>query len=265
MNTLLLTYLSERDLSAGHTGNLARTVRFYSDFVGSEPERFDYQTVNAFLSSIIATRSRETAKLYRRGIVTLWNYQAQRGLCEYPNTRRIKQIKSQLDPPRAFSLDEIERLIEAAGELQGSYPWGKRSLYWQALVSGALACGLRRGDLFRLPRSVQDGKRFSIRENKTGLVYTRQLSRDAALRLRKLPQQELAYPWRYTRTSFAKTWRSIIKRAEMQGQFKWLRRSFVTYSGWRHVDPKISRRHYIDTRLIQENVPVVEIPAKASG
>lgn len=194
MNTLLLTYLGERDLSAGHAGNLARTVRFYSEFVGSEPERFDYQTVNAFLSRIIDTRSRETAKLYRRGIVTLWNYQAECGLCEYPNTRRIKQIKSQLDPPRAFSLDETERLIEAAGELQGSYPWGKRSLYWQALISGALACGLRRGDLLRLPRSIQDGQKFTIRESKTGMIYTRQLSPDATARLRKLPDQPLAYP-----------------------------------------------------------------------
>jgi len=260
LRNLLTQYSTERDLSVGHENNLRRALRFYGDYIGREPICFDYETVNLFLSSILRTRSRETAKLYRRCIVTIWNYAADCGQCEHPITRRIKRIRSQLDPPRAFSVEDVARLIDAAGTLPGVYPWGTRADYWQALISGGVACGLRRGDLFRLPRSIDDGRPFSIVESKTGLQETRKLSQDAVARLRRLPvDNSLAYPWRYTRTSFRKTWLSICRRAEITGQFKMLRRSWVTYTGWRHRDPSVSRRYYVDTRLVDEPVPVVEL------
>ena len=257
---LLAEYGVERDLSIGHESNLRRALRFYGDYIGRDPIHFEYDSVNLFLTSILRTRSRETAKLYRRDLITIWNYAADRGHCDYPVTRRIKRIRSTLDPPRAFALDDVAKLIEAAETLTGEYPWGPRADYWPALISGAVACGLRRGDLFRVPRSIDDGRPFSITESKTGLQETRQLSQDAVARLRKLPSDNsLAYPWQYTRTSFRKTWLSICRRAEITGQFKMLRRSWVTYTGWRHRDPNVSRKYYVDTRLVDEPVPVVEL------
>lgn len=260
MQNLLAKYAIERDLSIGHESNLRRALRYYSDYIGRDATCFEYDSVNAFLSRLVKTRSRETAKLYRRSIITIWNYAADCGHCDYPITRRIKRIKSALPPPRAFSIEEVNKLIAAAETLSGNYPWGRRSDYWSAIISGALACGLRRGDLFRVPRSVENGTAFMIRENKTGITETRQLSQDAIQRLRRLPRQNsLAYPWGYNRNTFCKTWRTICRGAGVTGQFKMLRRSWVTYSGWRHRDPSVSRKYYIDARLIDEPIPIVEL------
>ena len=258
-------YVAERDLSNGHAENLRRTVRYYCDYIGREPDEFEYETVNRFLTNMIDRTSRSTARLHRRGIVTIWNSMSERYGCEYPVSLRIKQIRVAHDPPKAFSVEQIGLLRESAASLGGDYEGCPRSVFWQATISLAFETGFRRGDLFRLPRSIEDGERFTLRESKTGQIQVRQVSEQTAELLRSMPPNPLALPWTLNPSTFTKTFNKIRDRAELDGQFKWLRRAFVTYSGWRHCDPAISRRHYIDATLVEEPVPTVPEITSSKG
>lgn len=243
MLTIVEQYIAERDLCPLYAAHLRRTARMYG------MRHFSYTSVNDWLTSISGTRSPQTVNDYRRMILTLWNYAADQGLTGYPVARKVRRFRSSLPVPTAFTRSQIERLAEASDCLTGVYPTGvARSDYWRALVVGAYDLGFRRGDLVALPYSISNGRPFAWREHKTQQVQVRQLSAIGCKYVQRY-RHRLAYPWGCSWTTFANDWRRLCRSAGVSGQFRWLRRSYVTYSGWRHVDPRVSRDYYIDPSI----------------
>jgi len=242
LKKLVKRYNSERDNCHQYQESLARAVNRYREFTGLN--QFEYESVNEWLTNLQQHVSNHTVKNYRRYAITLWTYAATLDLCEYPDPRRIKQVKVTNPAPQAWSPEQVMRLVHVAP-----------NAWWKAVIIAGYDTGLRRGDLLRLPRTIENGQRFVIVERKTRQSETRQLSDRGAELLRRLPENELAFPWDKSLTTFGRQFAQIVDAAELTGTFKYLRRTFVTLSGWRHADPGISKKHYIDPTLVDEPVP----------
>lgn len=253
LDTQLQRYILSRDVGKGHADNLRRALFMLQEFADKPLDELSANLVNEWLSALLESgRSRQTVKLYRRSILTLWNHLGDIDFQEYPITRRIKRIKAPVPAPVAFRPEQVQELIKAASTLSGTY-YGlgiARGVWWPAMIASAYDTGLRRGDLFRLPYHISCGNPFSIVESKTGATEVRQLSKFTCGLIRKYAHHR-AHPWDMAKSSFAKGWKAIIKKVEFDGQFKMLRRSFVTLTEWRHADPTVSRRHYIDPTMIE--------------
>lgn len=251
LDSQLQRYILSRDISKGHADNLRRALFMLQEFANRPLDEFSTTLVNEWLTAMLDSgRSRQTAKLYRRSILTIWNYLGDIEFQEYPIPRRIKQIKGSVPAPVAFRPEQVQELIKAASTLGGTYEVSgiPRGQWWPAMIASAYDTGLRRGDLWTLPHAISHGNPFAIVESKTGATEVRQLSRFTCDLIRQYDHRQ-AHPWGLANSSFAKGWKAIIKKVDFDGQFKMLRRSFVTLTEWRHADPTVSRRHYIDPTI----------------
>lgn len=252
LDNQLSRYIMSRDIGKGHADNLRRALFKLQSFAGKPLDELDTVLVNEWLSALLESgKSRQTVKLYRRSILTIWNHLGDIDYQEYPISRRIKQVKAPVPAPVAFRPEQVQELIKAASTLNGTYHaiGIERRVWWPAMIASAYDTGLRRGDLFRLPHGISYGNPFAIVESKTGATEVRQLSQYTCGLIRRYEHHQ-AHPWEMAKSSFAKGWRGIIKKVDFDGQFKMLRRSFVTLTEWRHADPAVSRRHYIDRTMI---------------
>jgi len=251
LTELVECYISENDICSLYEDHLRRAVRYLHDYVGRPLEHFPLNSINSFLDATVQRTSRNNAINYRRQIITLWNYAAELGECEYPNTRRIRRIKPDYPPPTAPTKPQIRQLVDAAGELKGEYEGvGSRSHYWQAIIVGAFDLGFRKGDMLSLPRDIVDGEPFSWKESKTGQVQCRQLSPLGCSLLGGLNHPTTAYHWPRGLTTWRNTWNTIRQTSGVDFPFKSLRRSHGTYAGTLgHRDSKVFHRHYLDQTI----------------
>ena len=256
LKKLVKKYCQSHDICQAYADQLRRALRCYVAFLGRDPGKFSYKHLNEFLSDLTDKCSPITVINYRRNLLTIWFHGAELGICETPMPRRVRKPKHAMPAPKAFSVADVRTLIEVAGELRGKYAHCTRASYWKAVIAAGYCTGLRRGDLLQLPRSIENGERFSVVESKTGQTQIRQLSEQACRLLRYVPDTgRPAYGWDHSISCFSRTFDQIVSTAGLVGTFKYLRRSFVTYSGWRHSDPSVSRKHYIDPLLVDEPVP----------
>lgn len=245
-------YILERDNCQAYNEHLRRAIRYLGDYFGEDAavHHLTYEKVNAWLDRQLKIRSKHSVQNYRRMILTIWNHCAEKNLCEWPASKRVKRIRTPRSRPQAFTPDEIRSLLEASRTLIGDYDDGiARADYWHALIYGAYDLGFRRGDMFSLPRGIVDGRPFCWVESKSGMLQCRQLSQEGSESLSRIEHKSLAYPWMRSLSSFRKSFETIKRRAGVRyGCFKWLRRTHGTYAGTLgHRSPEVFERHYNDT------------------
>ncbi len=170
---------------------------------------------------------------------SVWKYAAEQYLIDrYPRLRKLKVI---LDTPDAWSAEEVRRIIDTAGQLQGLVGDIPAAHFWQALLLTIRWAAVRRGTIVRLRRADMNlvtgvlsvpGRSM---KNRRGQKFA--LGPDAVEAIKRiwLPERDLLFPWPLGRDQLGDHLIRIINaagvaRGERKGfnLFHKLRRSTAT-------------------------------------
>jgi integrase len=200
-------------------------------------------------------------------LLSLWNSAADDDLVPYPRMRRIRRAKVPELVVRCFTIAEVNRLIDAAGRLEGEYENGvTRRAYWRAAIMVAWDTGLRRGDVWRFRKSiVRDDGTLRVVQHNTKRVVAVRLRAGTVKALAEIQHDE-ALRWTWAETYFGRHFKRLVKAARVSdGTFKWLRRSSGSYvelqqagAGSKHLGqtrPEVFTKHY-DAKLGGHTLPM---------
>lgn len=210
--------LLERPVAKETEKNYRRAIRTFSVFVQREATREDLQErlVNQFLASIV-DRSPATVKAYKDGITILWNWLAEQDFVKPYDPRRLRKIREEVQPPRPFSLDQVQQLLAAAATLTHRCNHGTAAEMMRAWILLAYETGLRGGDLRRLTPEDLKSDVLTIAQNKTSQPHSFRVSRLARQALEPVlaaGQKTIFPPTKYAMDRWNKR---LIKAAESLG------------------------------------------------
>jgi len=262
-------YAAQRDVCEEYVEQIAVVVRSFDRHLG-HAARFDDLTadaVNSWLSSLrVGGLAPGTRHSRRRVILTLWQAAADRDMVSEPRRRLIAQPRRRDRLVRAWSEDEVCRLLVAAEQLSG--PLGATGidagLYWSSYVRAAWDTGLRGCDLRSLERGwISPTGRLQIVQHKTGgrlTVALRRSTLDAIARSFP-PDRRLIWPrWcclRYWRVQA----RRLVRSAGLIGSLGQLRAASGTAverahpgRGHEHLgnSRRVFERHYLDPLAVAD-------------
>lgn len=255
---LLHPLAAETEYQMRHSGELLERFRGGTLLLDQLSERL----VNEWLKSLEEEEyARRTVVNHRNHILMVWRAAADADLVREPRARLIRRIKKPRPRPKAWTRDELRRVLAAAGGLDGVAPRGVlRKVYFTVLIHMAYETGLRRGDLWRLAKSeVSAEGRLYRQQHKTEEDQACQLSPQTLDRFTALPGElPLAWP-KSNASTYYNVWRRICKRAGVpHGSTQKIRRTGAThlwledpdgvqaYLGHRTAE---MRWHYIDKSL----------------
>ncbi len=252
---------------------LRHSITQFSRWLGREAtlDDLDDLVVSQWLTAMAAKKSPNSVARERSGILALWNLAQGRGLVRLRPT-----VAPELVPqatPRAFTVDELGRLADAA---KLSYGWVgpvPARVFFPALIAVGLETGERISAILNTPRScwarpvlvVPAGVRKGKRQER---VY--ELSPEASDLVDAVSRHEgpTVFWWPCSGTALRKRWKTITRRAGLgEGrdvQFHALRRSTASHlaaagldatSYLGHSTDRITRRSYLDPRVVDSRRP----------
>jgi integrase len=269
----LAEFVEDYDLERGLTKDAARQYRYaaksISDWAGKpfavqqlEPDAF-----NRWLRDLQeGSLAPDTVANRRRHLLALWRAAAERHLCEEP-PRRLRPVKIPYKPPRAWTVDEIRRLLEVTNKLrrtrQGKIP---RNVWWTLAVRIAWESGMRLTDILRLKaEDIQADGLVVFGQSKTArptIFRLTPITMEMLAESLKTHPRKLACPWPSTKESFRRQFTLIVGKAGIRkGSWKWIRRSSATDvekscpgAGASHLGhahgSTIAAKHYIDPYIL---------------
>lgn len=189
--------------------------------------------------------SPNTVHADRGKILALWNSATDAGLCPPPG--KIRRIKCPRKPVRAFTHEDMAKLLTVVRKLRGNIRVKRRDtgtprrLYWLAFILAAYDSGLRRSDLLSVERSWvrpdDGGGSLCLVQRKTGKVIYRRFRQATMQAIDELCNGRTTGPiWcgYPTRCVWCQAFRRLRKRAGVDGSAKWLRRSGASYTAREH-------------------------------
>lgn len=276
LTKLLDAYLASREASPRYRESLLRTVRKAQASGLLEICQLSPGPVNSFLAKLDVGPT--TRANIRRELLTLWRYAYEEGMTEvFP--ARVTRIRPAYAPPKAWSLDELCRMMSAAES--DSTPLGGASGLavmdvLPAWIGIAYDSGLRFGDVLGLQSSNFRNGCVFVTASKTGKPMVRKLADTTNQRVRVLLERSpdgTLFRWAMTRRRAVLAWRAFLDRHSFDGSSKWLRRSCATYLEkdrpgtasryLQHSNPMLAQRHYLDQSLfdVPEGPPPI-IPSR---
>lgn len=227
-------FLLSRDVCPAYAKLIQARVGRLSKWAGHvvDVADVDADLANEWLAALAAEGLRpETVDGYRRALLVVWNDACLAGVNDHPPLR-LRTIRKPRLIVRAFTHEEIRRLLVAASKLVRTYSNGTFERdFWQAAVHAAYSTGLRRGDLINRLRwadVAEDGTAWVI-QHKTNYPVPVRLSSEALEFARRLGGPYVL-PFPHHMSRFAVEFGRIAKAAGVGGQFKWLRRSAGSYA-----------------------------------
>lgn len=272
-------YATCKDLSDGYRGQLRFGVRSLDSFHGRKTKLSDLtpDLINAWLLDLRSRgQSPETRRSRRRIVITLWQAAADRGMADQPPRRLIMQPRRVDRPRKAWTQDEVQKLIHTAGGLNGRL--GATGIdaasYWTSYIMAAWDTGLRGCDLRRIERRwITRSRRLQIVQHKTGrlhVVAIRESTLEAIDRSFP-PSRRLIWP----RWCCLRNWRiyarNLVKLAGLSGSIGRLRHASGTAAelahpgrGHEHLGNtrQVFERHYLDPVIACSDPPM---PPKLAG
>jgi len=229
--TLISEAATERAWRKSTAYQMNRTVEILSDWLQrpATTGALGDAVVSDWLQHLQTCYASRTVATHRANLMTVWRYAADRGLCGWPG--RIRRCRRPTPDPRAWTLEEVRRLVEAARESPGGRRNGRRvawSDWLPTLLLVTYETGLRRTDVLEMHRGdVDDCGRVRVRMRKTGRVAYRMLSEQTAARLRELPGDR---PLAIDGKTLDRQLRRLCERACVaSGGLQRLRRTGATY------------------------------------
>lgn len=265
-------------------GVSGRTVRIYqftlgawARFLGREPTVADLDElpVAQFLAHRLRERSVATAAKDRTQLRALWEFAARRGLTDgrWPQIRPIRVPER---VPRCWLTDEMQRLLEAAGERQGTISGVPAAAWWRAALLTCYDTGERIGSLLALewedvtPAGVTF--RAEGRKGQTRDIY-RPISPETykAILAIRTPRLKV-FDWDRAYTNL---WRHLGKICEAAGlpndrgsKFHRIRKTTASYAAAAGLDAQrlldhatpATTRKYLDPRVVAQQDATQVLP-----
>lgn len=262
LRELLDRYMSAVEVSRRYAESLRRTVKKLEGSGLSRICQLAPDEVNSFLSSL--RLSATTKHNIRRELLTLWRFACECGLTDvYP--LRIRKIRPTYATPRAWSREELARLLKTATRDETAVG-GRSGLrvcdLLPAWVGVAYDSGLRFGDVLGSRTADIRNGCICFTAGKTGKAGVRPLSPStnaAVRRLAALSPDGTLFRWALTRRRAFLVWRAFLDRHRFHGSSKWLRRSCATFVEQaqpgaasrylQHSNQMLATRHYIDQSM----------------
>lgn len=218
--------------------------------------------LNRYLDWLQANRAVGTVRSRRGNLLLLWRHARQCGLVAAGpgDIRRLRPCRSL---PRAWTVDEVRRLIVAAAETPGRFRHSPlRCGHWtESLFRAGYDTALRLGDLLSIEYDwIPPSGSFIIRQAKTGDEHRVRL-RDTTLKsiwqtMEDQPRRLIWPQWGRREAIFRHIHQVICRAGVTRGTFKWFRRTAITQveriqpgagtvlAG--HRSRAVTERYYID-------------------
>lgn len=253
-------YAAGRDIAPATASWYVYAVRALERDTGHAWAVADLQdaAVNAWLAAQVkAGRNRKTLHTTRGAILTLWRAAHADGLADPP--RQVRPVKVVAPLTRAWTRDEVARLLAAAAAVPGRFRRLKmlRGPLLHALFATAYYGALRPGDLLaRRGDELQPNGLLRWRQNKTGVEHRVVLPASVVDLIRATfpPARGVLFP--ISRKVLAYYWPRLKLAAGVAGSPKWFRRAAATAvealepgAAWQllgHTGPHLAGKSYID-------------------
>lgn len=279
LGDLLERFFLDRECRPNYAMSLRRTVRRATAYGLTEVCQLSNESINEFLCSLVDFAA-ETRCNYRRELCTIFRFAHELGLTDELPTR-VRRVRIARAPARAWSLDDIARMQDAAAAdvtpVGGLHNLRVCDLL-PAWIRVGYETGLRFTDILELRKSCLRRSTLSVTENKTGKVASFSLTDDTVkhlIELESISPDDSFFLWALTRRRAFLLWRKFLDRNGFEGTSKWLRRSAATYiesqrvggatAFLRHSAPHLARVHYIDASLLAPPLAPTPLPAVRAG
>jgi integrase len=221
--------------------------------------------------------SASTIHNHRRMLQSLRKAALGDGLLVDNCTRPIRRVKYSLPIPRAWSHDELARLLAVAAEMPGGTRRCPYSLLMPAWILVGYSSGLRLGDMLAVFHDQLRGDRLALVLSKTRQPHLVVLDDPAIQAINHLPRcGPKIFGSLVGRCQIIKAMRRLVKLSGLTGSGKFLRRSSATFaeiagmdaSGHLgHITPTMKRR-YVDPVLVsmqKQAVPSIRSSARSAS
>jgi hypothetical protein len=227
--------------------------------------------IDGYLTDALKTLSAVTVNKHRRMLVTLVRAAQKQGLasgCDRP----IRRVSYTLPPVRAWSMDEMGRLLAVAAEMPGGTRRCPYRILLPAYMQVGFSTGLRRSDLLLIEHAQIRGNRIAIAQSKTRYVHVALLNDAALSAIASLPVcGRRIFGDLVSSVQIVRVMRRAVKSAGLCGTGKYLRRSSATYAEMRGIDATRQlghrtadmKRFYLDEVLLSDSRQA--LPAITSG
>lgn len=253
-----LDYAVKIGASAGY----AEQLRVLTKRLPWNVSELTVENIDGYLTKALHSLAPQTVANHRRMLCTLRRAALRAGLLVDDCTAEIRRVKCPRPLPRAWSHEEIRRLIAAAQQMPGGTsqcPW---KILLPAWILVAYSSGLRLGDMLTLRHDAIRGNKLAIVMAKTGRPHVVMLDSAALQAIASLP---IAGPKVFGslvgRCVLIRAFRRLVKRSGMLGSGRFLRRSSATYAAVAgmnpsdhlgHLTPGLASRCYVDPVLVAE-------------
>ena len=238
-----------------------------------------------FLADYSTRVSAATVNAKRRSILALWTEAARHQLVPAPDRLRVPKAREPRRIPEAWTVEEVSRLVRTARSMRGR-DIGRisRGRWFSSLIRVLWESSSRVSAMLSIrPLDCHLDERYLIvraEQTKTGMDQLYWLSTGCTDAIAEIydPHAAAIWDWPYSKRQFFKTFRSIAEGAglrsdptlAMQLSHK-LRRSALTQVAMSsgldrareqagHSSAAMTRRHYIDPRLLRDRSAVDALP-----
>ena len=275
---------SRLDISAGAVRQIAVACRQLEAFAGRAllPADLTEDLIRQFLADFRASRSAATTNSRRRDLLAIWQSGFDLGWCRTPPRRkRIPTARQYGDLPRAWSIDEVSRILAAAAGDRWPIAGLPAREWWLSFLLVAYDTGERRGAILHVsPRDIDyDHRCILFRRTKTGRQRWCRLHSDTLAACQRFcdPLRAKMWPWPYTDNGLEKRFKRILDRAQVwhpPGRlFRLLRITSGTLveqaggPGHTHLgnSREVFERHYRDARFVPDTLRFLPRPELPSG
>ncbi len=272
-------YSLERGISTGREQQIRYAVRSLENYCGGpiRLEELDEELVSGWLKERQATLAPDTVAGNRRIILALWRGAAENGLARAP--QKVRQIRLGDHAIRAFTHQDLTRLLVAADSLKGTFRNRNifRRIYWRSYILASYDTALRRcdmlslsvRDIFRRPDGVGFISLVQLKTKRRHAVCFTRVTMRAIDECMGDDDRYLIWPEWAGRRQWFRAFRHLCEVAGVSGTSKFIRRSAASYAESQrhgagpallgHASPVMFARSY-DDRSISQPEPVMPPP-----
>jgi integrase len=243
----------------------------------SELEEITAEDLNRWAEDLAQRRSRRTARNKLSSVAAVLRAAIEDG--KRAPLGKLRKIKVQTEPVRAFTPDEVRKLLDAATTVVGWFQHTgiRRCDWWTAFLNCAWDTAMRVSDLLDLEynelRQVGEYTAIVKTQHKTGRVIAARLRPETCAAIEVIKPQGIArtvvFPWYGWRNKFSESFRRLAWRAGVNGTPKYLRRARATQEAklrgleaaakiLGHADATggLAWRNYIDRSQLSDDLPM---------
>lgn len=261
-------------------------IRMFEEFLGHRASLRDLDdaTMSRWCQKRLEQgKSPATVNKHLRHLLALWRFASSYPIrLEMPRVRPAAEFRRD---PRAWTLEEMRRLIDSASREPGRVGDMNAGIFWKSLVLTLYDTGARKSVVLNLsPRHVDlSGCTIllpaDLQKQKRDQTVTIDPHTAVLLRSGWNPQRRWAFPWphdRYPRSTWTclnRHFRKIVERAEVpmdtRDLFHRIRKTHASYAelvrpgsathSLGHASPRVTQRHYLDPRIVGKDERI-ELP-----